>query len=273
MTTTTPEELVPSFGPLAESVADTVTDADAVTDATADAVTDTDTDTDIAADAVTAADADAAVTDTAALAPQAPKPARSVTVQPVLEKLFELYPHLFGAEFLPLKLGIFQELLAAHPEHFQRDTLKLALGTHTRSARYLQSVAAGNKRHDLQGAPVEDVSPQHIYLALLELFRRRQSRSRVDLRATFRAQLMAAFDASGLSRQDYQSTVQTNDEDATLLLEEAFAEREHWRAKQEALAKAFEGSGKSLDEFADMYGLDPRDVAYALEQVKTPTSP
>jgi len=63
----------------------------------------------------------------------------------------------------------------------------------TRSARYLQSVAAGKQRRDLQGAPVEDVSPQHIYLALLELFRRRQSRSRVDLRPTFRVQLMAAF--------------------------------------------------------------------------------
>jgi sRNA-binding protein len=114
----------------------------------------------------------------------------------------------------------------------------------TRSARYLQSVAAGKQRRDLQGAPVEDVSPQHIYLALLELFRRRQSRSRVDLRPTFRVQLMAAFEASGLSRQDYQSTVQTNDEDATVFLEEAFA---------------------------DMYGMDPRDVAYALEQVKGAT--
>jgi sRNA-binding protein len=218
----------------------------------------------------TAADAapDAA---TAPAAEPAPKPARGATVQPVLEKLFELYPHLFGAEFLPLKLGIFQELLAAHPEQFQRDTLKLALGIHTRSARYLQSVAAGKQRHDLQGAPVEDVSPQHIYLALLELFRRRQSRARADLRPTFRVQLIEAFQASGLSRQDYQSTVQTNDEDATALLEEAFAEYDQWRAKQEALVRAFEGSGKSLEEFADMYGMDPRDVAYALEQVKGST--
>jgi hypothetical protein len=38
--------------------------------------------------------------------------------------------------------------------------------------------------------------------------------------------------------------VQTNDEDATVFLEEAFA---------------------------DMYGMDPRDVAYSLEQVKGTT--
>jgi hypothetical protein len=256
MTTTTPEDLVPSTelahapATAPESIADTV--ADAVTDAV----------TGVATEAATAPAAE-----------PAPKPARNAAVQPVLEKLFELYPQLFGAEFLPLKLGIFQELLAAHPEQFQRDTLKLALGLHTRSARYLQSVAAGKQRHDLQGAPVEDVSPQHIYLALLELFRRRQSRSRVDLRPSFHVQLIHAFQASGLSRQDYRSTVQTNDEDATALLAEAFAEYDQWRAKQEALVRAFEGSGKPLEEFADMYGLDPRDVAYALEQVKGTTEP
>ena len=67
-------------------------------------------------------------------------PAKAVgqkSIQSVLEKLFELYPHLFGAEFLPLKLGIFQELLASHPEQFERAALKAALGTHTRSTRYL----------------------------------------------------------------------------------------------------------------------------------------
>lgn len=191
---------------------------------------------------------------------------RSKTVQPVLEKLFELYPHLFGAEFLPLKLGVFQELLAAHPEHFERDTLKAALGRHTRSARYLQSVAAGNKRHDLQGLAVDNVSPAHVYLAMLELFRRRQGRSREDLRPRFRAQLIAAFESSGLNRQEYLSTVQTQDVDANTLLEEALAEFDQKLAKQEALVRAFNSSGKTLEEFADMYGLDKRDVKIALDR-------
>lgn len=197
---------------------------------------------------------------------QARKPARSRSVQPVLEKLFELYPHLFGAEFLPLKLGIFQELLASHPEHFERDSLKAALGMHTRSTRYLQSVAAGKKRHDLQGVAVEDVAPEHVYLALLELFRRRQERSKEDLRPKLRAQLMAAFEASGLSRQDYLARVQTNDVQANTLLEEAFADRDEKLARQEALLRAFESSGKTPEEFADMYGLDKRDVISAVDR-------
>src|SRR5450830_757387 len=195
---------------------------------------------------------------------QAKKPRRSLDVQPVLEKLFELYPHLFGAEFLPLKLGIFQELLATHPDLFERETLKAALGLHTRSGRYLHSVAVGNQRHDLQGVAVEDVSPEHIYLAMLELFRRRQARSPEDLRPKFRTQLITAFQASGLTRQDYLARVQTSNADANTLLEEALADHEQKQAKQEALLRAFQSSGKTPAEFADMYGMDPRDVTRAL---------
>ncbi|HYW58085.1 MAG TPA: ProQ/FINO family protein [Polaromonas sp.] len=184
----------------------------------------------------------------------------------VLEKLFELYPHLFGAKFLPLKLGIFQELLASHPEAFEREALKAALGTHTRSTAYLQCIAAGNLRHDLQGQPVEPVAPEHVYLTMLELFRRRQRRAREDLRPKFRAQLMTAFEASGLSRQDYQSRLPTNDAAATALLEEAFEERDQKLAKQEALLRTFENSGQTVDAFADMYGLDKRELMAAIKR-------
>jgi sRNA-binding protein len=190
------------------------------------------------------------------------------SVQPVLDKLFELYPHLFGAEFLPLKLGIFQELLATHPEQFERGTLKAALGLHTRSTRYLQSVAAGKQRHDLQGAAVEAVAPEHVYLAMLELFRRRQGRTGDDLRPKFRAQLRAAFDESGLTRQEYLARVPTKDADATALLEEALDERDQMLAKQEALRRAYQSSGKTVEEFAAMYGLDKREVMAALARSK-----
>jgi len=182
-------------------------------------------------------------------------------VLPVLEKLFGLYPHLFGAEFRPLKLGIYQELLAAHPEEFKRDTLKAALGQHTRSTRYLQSVASGLSRYDLQGAAVESVSPEHIYLSILELFRRRQARTREDLRPKLKAQLIAAFEASGLGSQAYLARVQNSDLEANALLEDALAEVDQKLARQEALLRAYDASGKTLAEFADMYGLDRAALA------------
>ena len=214
----------------------------------------------------TAAPVAAAHTEQPAPAPEGKpgKPGRSAAIQPVLEKLFELYPSLFGAEFLPLKLGIFQELLVRHPEHFQRDTLKAALGVHTRSGRYLQSVAARRQRHGLDGAAVEDVAAEHVYLAIIELFRRRQARSRDDLRPKLRAQLMAAFAASGLTGQAYLAKIPGDDADITALLQDALAEHDQKLARQEALLKAFEGSGKSPEEFAAMYGLTARDVKQAL---------
>ena len=206
---------------------------------------------------------------TQAETPKSSNPAKSekpkIDVQPVLQKLFELYPHLFGNTFLPLKLGTYQDLMAAHPEDFKKDSLKAALGFHARSTRYLQCVADGNKRHDLQGNAVEDVSPEHVYLALLELFRRRvisnaKARTKLDLRPIFRKQVIAAFVASGLSRQDYQLRVQNADAEATALLEEALAEHDAKQAKQTALKRAFESSGKKTAEFAEMYGLDLADV-------------
>lgn len=218
--------------------------------------------------------------DTAALAPASPqpgvptgKPPAPPSAQPVLEKLFELYPHLFGAEFLPLKLGIFQELLAAHPGHFTRPTLKAALGVHTRSTRYLQSVAAGCPRHDLAGVAVEPVAPEHVCLALLELFQRKQRRTQEDLGPKFRARLVRAFDASGLTPQEYRAKVQPGDTRTQALLEEALAEYDQSRARQEALCRALESSGKTPAEFAEMYGLDARDVIAALRRQPPPAIP
>jgi ProP effector len=197
------------------------------------------------------------------------KPAKSnnrfASVQPVLEKLFELYPHLFGERFLPLKLGIFQELLAAHPEEFKRDSLKAALGVHTRSTRYLQSVAAGQKRHDLQGQPVEDVAPEHVFLSMVELFQRRQARSTEDLRPKLRNQLLAAFEKSGLSRQDYLARIGTPAEPIQALLDEVLAEVEQQRARRAALKKAFEASGQSVEAFADALGMRVSEVQVALK--------
>lgn len=194
----------------------------------------------------------------------ADKPGSSRSVQPTLEKLFELYPHLFGSEFLPLKRGIFQELLAKHPQDFERATLKAALGVHTRSTRYLKSIAAGKQRYDLQGLAVEAVAAEHVGLAILELFRRRQARSSEDLRPKALAQLSAAFAASGLSRQEYLARLQSKDPQTTALLEESLAQHGQQQARREALRRAFESSGKTVEEFAAMYGLSPRDVNAAL---------
>jgi len=200
--------------------------------------------------------------------PAAPPQQRTREVHPVLEKLFELYPKMFGAQFLPLKLGAFQDLLAENPDAFKRDELKIALGLHARSTRYLECVAAGLPRHNLQGEPVEPVAPEHVHHAIMEVFRRRQARSKEDLRPKVRARLVAAIEASGLGREEYAERTRTQDEAANTLLDEAFAEIAVQTAKREALMRAFEASGKTVEQFAEMYGMNPADVAQAVERTR-----
>lgn len=196
----------------------------------------------------------------------APRAARKV--HPVLEKLFELYPKMFGARFLPLKLGVFQDLMALHPELFKKEDLKVALGLHARSTRYLEAVAAGLPRSDLQGDPIEPVAPEHVHHAILEVFKRRQSRSADDLRPQVVTRLVAAIEASGLGREDYDLRVRSQDESNNALLDEALAELAAQAAKREALLRAFEASGKTETEFADMYGMNPKEVAGTLARAR-----
>lgn len=201
--------------------------------------------------------------------PKARKP------HPVLEKLFELYPGLFGARFLPLKRGVYEELLARHPDAFKAEDLKVAMGLHARSTRYLEAVAAGQPRHDLDGQVVEPVAPEHVHHAILELFRRRQGRnSEQDLGAQLRKRIVAAIEASGLPREEYAALVRSaRDSAANAALDDALAELATQAARREALLRAFEASGKSEAEFADMYGMTHSDVARTLKRARQDKSP
>lgn len=189
-------------------------------------------------------------------------------VNPLLEKLFELHPKLFGAQFLPLKLGVFQDILARHPEVFKKDELKLAMGQHARSTRYLEGVAAGLARHDLDGNAVEPVAPEHVHHAILEVFRRRQARSKEDLRPRVVSKIVAAIEASGLPREEYAERVRVQDESANALVDEALSQLKLEAAKRDALMATFKASGKSEAEFAEMYGMNPVEVSAVLERVR-----
>ena len=186
---------------------------------------------------------------------KAPRP-----VHPLLQKLFELYPRLFGARFLPLKIGVYDDLVAAHPEALPAADLKVALGLHTRSTRYIEAVASGLPRHDLQGKPVEPVAPEHVHHAILELYKRRVARAPEQARERAVAQLAAAIEASGLGREAYRERFTSPDDNVHAMLEEALSMVAQRGARREALQNAFKASGKTVAEFADMYGLDPAEA-------------
>lgn len=203
----------------------------------------------------------------ASTAAAAPAQGGRRTPHPALEQLAQFYPHLFGAQFLPLKRGIFQDLQDAHPGVFERDALKVALGLHTRSTRYLQVVAEGRPRHDLGGQAVEAMAPEHVYHALTEVYRRRKPRDGEDLQAKLRRRIAQAFEASGLDRIGYDALVRSRDEKANAVLDEALAEVAERDAKAEALLRAFEASGSAdVAQFADMYGMDVRAAERSLQR-------
>lgn len=189
-------------------------------------------------------------------------------VHPVLERLFALYPKMFGARFLPLKLGVYQDLLERHGEEFKTEDLKLALGLHARSTRYLDAVAAGHQRHNLEAEPVEPVAPEHVHHAILETFRRRQARTKDDLGEQLRERIIAAIESSGIGREAYAERVRARDPHSNAALDDALAELGRQAAKREALLRAFEASGKSEAEFADMYGMDPKEVTRTLQRAR-----
>lgn len=195
---------------------------------------------------------------------KAPRP-----VHPLLQRLWELHPRLFGARFRPLKLGIFEDLMARHPGAFQKEDLKQALGQHVRSTRYLEAVASGDLRHDLDGQPVEPVAPEHVQHAIFEVFRRRQGRNAEAARTWARARLVQAIDASGLDRDAYLEHVRTQDPAAQGLIDEAFSELAGQAARRDALVRAFRASGQAPEAFAEMYGLDVALVRDALARAGT----
>jgi ProP effector len=187
----------------------------------------------------------------------------------VLERLFELYPQLFGARFVPLKLGVYEELIARHPEDFKAEDLKIAMGQHARSTRYLESVAAGLARHDLDGNALDPVAPEHVHHAILELHRRRMHRNPgEDLRPQLVARIAKAIEASGLDREAYAVLVRSRDANTNAVVDEALAELAQQAAKREALLRAFEASGRTEQEFADMYGMKPGEVARTLQHAR-----
>lgn len=187
---------------------------------------------------------------------------------PVLQQLADWYPKLFGEQPRPLKRGIYADLLAAQPEGLEAEGLKAALALHTRSTRYLSGVAAGQARRDLEGQAVEDMAPEHVLHALLEVHRRRQARSQEDLRPKLRQRIAQAFEASGLSREAYAALLPSRDPAVQALFDQALDETAARAAKDAALHRAYSASGLEPAAFADSYGLPATEVQRMLERVK-----
>jgi ProP effector len=75
----------------------------------------------------------------------------------LLKELQEAFPVF--RDCLPLAIGIDKQLLGRLPG-VDRKTLRIALGMHTHSLRYLKSMTCATVRLDLDGQPRPTKSPQ-----------------------------------------------------------------------------------------------------------------
>ena len=88
-------------------------------------------------------------------------------------------------DYSPLAIGIDRQLLARQPE-LERKTLRMALGMHTHSLRYLKSMEKATQRLDLDGLSVAEVTEEHRSHAaetLRERFRKEAERKKAQREA------------------------------------------------------------------------------------------
>lgn len=209
---------------------------------------------------------------TAPVTPNAAQAKATRAPNPVLLQLAQWYPALFGQRPLPLKLGIFQDLMDAHAPALESAALRTALSLHTRSMRYLNAIASGAQRHDLQGRPVQDVAPEHVLHALLSIHRRKKPRPDETpelLREKMLRRIAQAFIHSGLPRSVWLERAQVRDPSLQALVLDALEEAAAQDARAEALHSAWTAAGRpDIRQFAAMYGQHPRAVQTQLQRAK-----
>lgn len=133
----------------------------------------------------------------------APNPIQ--TARALLKELQEKFAAF--REYMPLAIGIDKQLFARFPE-LDRKILRIALGIHTRSLRYMRGMEKATVRFDLDGNAADAVTDTHRAHAaevLRERFKKdaeqrkayREAEEAKRLHAEKLSQLAAKFSRSG----------------------------------------------------------------------------
>jgi ProP effector len=76
----------------------------------------------------------------------------------LLKTLQDLFPVFH--DYSPLSIGIDKQILTRQPE-IERKTLRIALGMHTNSLRYLKTMEKATHRFDIDGKTGDEVTDEH----------------------------------------------------------------------------------------------------------------
>ena len=158
----------------------------------------------------------AEVTATEVLSEPAAPVAKPAELSPAAcaQQLKQRFPALFSGAPKPIKLRIQIDIQARAPGVFSKNVLSAFFRRYTGSTSYLQAVANGQQRFDLDGQPQGDITDEHRQIAAEELTRRRtnhaaaQTASREaeqlqEQKRRNRAQLLHDYERTTLTRANF----------------------------------------------------------------------
>jgi ProP effector len=136
--------------------------------------------------------------------PAAPAP-RPPEISPAecVQQLKQRFPALFTGAPKPIKLRVQVDIQERAPGVFTKHALSAFFRRYTGTTSYLQSVANGTQRFDLDGQPSGEISAEHRQIAADELARRRANHAaqQAEQRAAARAADAQAQEARTLEIQ------------------------------------------------------------------------
>ena len=149
--------------------------------------------TESVAEAKSAATPASPPTAASANASAAPHPVQAARA--LLKKLQQDFPPF--RDCLPLAIGIDKQVIARQPD-LPRKVLRIALGQHTNSLRYLKTLEKATHRFDLDGQPADALTDEHRKHAAATL--RERFKKEADQRRAQRAAEEAARAAEEAER-------------------------------------------------------------------------
>lgn len=204
--------------------------------------------------------------DTQAAAPE-------MSVKACAARLRELFPALFSGRPKPLKLRIQQDINQRCPGVFPKPTLSAFLRRHTMTDAYLQAVSTQTQRFDLDGQPAGELSAEHRQLAAETLKQRRAREDErhaaeraADAERQARAALLAAFETTTLTRDNFCALKGVDPAQLDALLAQAGEERRQRQQFLAELLQAFLASGQNVPAFAAARRMHPAQLDRLLRE-------
>jgi sRNA-binding protein len=203
--------------------------------------------------------------DAAAGAPEAAASA-DASFADTARRLAEQFPALFGGPAQPFKLRIQNDIQERAPGAFSKQALSAFFRRHTHSTAYLQAVAKGTQRFDLDGQPAGELSDEHRQLAVDELARRkaRHQERRQQEREKMIAERKAAFKAQ---RQEEAQQRQQRDQQRDQQRQQHRAEDDARRSRVQLL-RDFESTRLTESNFCALKGIALADLPALLAQAR-----